>query len=321
MSRSNSNTNQADKSLGGWFYFWSFIWFVSILLIWFSVATRWWIYDCPYDFRMLFSSIEIEYWKNFGYFVGTLGVGPIAIYLASRRTKVAIIQVETDKAKLETEQSKTRNDRTKMINENFTKSVELLGSRSSAVRQGAVFSLQRLLVEKDLYPTIIRIITSFVRTQTNDKENNDSQIDIDSALLVIQERKSKNDGSYENNKLKDEAGRDGFLFDMSQSIIKDTDLSNTDFRGFNLSDCTFKGCTFENADFERAVLVGTDFGDANIKNAIFTDANISGNNPDEVKGNRICDLSGTHGLIQEQIDSAITNEFTKVPKGITLPKK
>ena len=186
---SKSNTNKANESLGGWFYFCSAIWFILILFGWFSIATRWWICNCPIDFVMLFKNIEIEYWKNFGYFVGTLGIGPIAIYLASVRTKVATIQVQTDKEKLETEKTKGRNDREKMINENFTKSVELLGNNSSAVRQGAVFSLQRLSGEKFLYPAIIRIITSFIRTRTNTEENNNqhsgSKIDIESALLVI----------------------------------------------------------------------------------------------------------------------------------------
>ena len=325
---SKSNTNKANESLGGRFYFCSAIWFILILFGWFSIATRWWIYNFPYDFRMLFSGIELEYWKNFGYFVGTLGVGPIAIYLASVRTKVATIQVQTDKEKLETEQSKGRNDREKMINENFTKSVELLGNKSSAVRQGAVFSLQRLSGEKFLYPAIIRIITSFIRTRTyteeNIEENNNqhsgSKIDIESALLVIKERKSKESDSYEEKQLQLENNQDreGFLFDMSQSFIEYTDLTYADLRGFNLSDCTFNGCDFSEADFERAVFAGTDFGDSDLTNANFKGAIISGNNP-AIPRNRVCDLSNTRGLTQEQIDSAITNEFTLVPVGINLP--
>ena len=325
---SKSNTNKANESLGGWFYFCSAIWFILILFGWFSIATRWWICNCPIDFVMLFKNIEIEYWKNFGYFVGTLGIGPIAIYLASVRTKVATIQVQTDKEKLETEKTKGRNDREKMINENFTKSVELLGNDSSAVRQGAVFSLQRLSGEKFLYPAIIRIITSFIRTRTyteeNIEENNnqrfDSKIDIESALLVIKERKSKESDSYEEEQLQLENNKDraGFLFDMSQSFIKYTDLTKADLRGFNLSDCTFKGCDFSGADFERAVFAGTDFGDADITNANFKGAVISGNNP-AIPRNRVCDLRETRGLTQEQIDSAITNEFTLVPVGINLP--
>ena len=327
--------------LGIVFWILSMVWFFLAILTWYLIANGWLAAvlenmsspsaNVPVKF---FSKVsDLEYWKNFGYFVGTLGVGPIAIYLASVRTKVAEDQLLTDRSKHETEREKVSNDRIKSVNETFAKSIELLGSKEIAVKQGAIYALARLSkLEKDtLHGTIVKIFVSFVRDQSKplslpihplistvtrgDAESETGSsveimplditnlpVDVETALYAIRDRDSGNE--YEIKKHGEaKAESVGYLFDMSNSKIFNADLDKSNFRGFNLSDTSFIGCSFVDANFANANLVSSVF-----INCTFERTNVAA-----------ADLSKVTGLTQQDKINLISSNLTKFSAELTQP--
>lgn len=321
MSNQSILNNQLNthSALGWRFWCLSILWFCMTITLWFFIANgaasdliAVISNNKPIkDVRFIANITELEYWKNFGYFVGTLGVGPIAIYLASIRTRVAAEQLSTDRSKLETEQERVANDRTKSVNEAFAKSIELLGGTQVTVRQGAIYALARLskLEESTLHATIVRIFVSFVRDQSKTFKAAQSTtpsstlpVDVETALYAIRDRNASND--YEHKKRVEAKDTSvGFLFDMSNSFLLNADLDRADFEGFNISDSKIEGCSFIDTKLSRANFVGTEFVDCD-----FTGATAEG-----------ADFSGAKGLTQSVIDQIKGNSLTKIPEGLTAP--
>jgi hypothetical protein len=319
----NAMSSSNVTKLGPWF------WISSVL--WVSVVVAWWYVVASGLAGKVIQISDSEHWKSFGYFVGTLGVGPVAIYLAAVRTRALAQQAVNDSSKVE-------NDYAKLTNENFTKSIELLGNSQASVRQGAIFALQRLLKEKDLYPTIILILCSFVRdtsqefkarlpndwssdipittasrgTQDSGIDTATSQktlpVDIEAALIVIRDRKSRDINDYESEKIRKRKINDPYLFDLSNSFILNNDLTEIDLRYFNISDCVFEGCVLQRADFSGANLSSTLFRESDLTDAQLKDAELGG-----------CDLFSSLGLMQNQINEARCDTTTKLPDGLTIP--
>ena len=288
--------------------------FWLIASIWISfVAVFWyWLFSGSLTF---ISVPEGESGYTFGYFIGALGVGVVAIVLAGRRTHTLMEQVQNDRSKVE-------QDRAKMINENFTKSVELLGHDKVAVRQGGVFALQRLLREQDLYSTVIRIIASFVRDQSQIfqkvRASSDSTlpVDVEAALIVVRDRKSTGPHDYESRKIREIQRQGGSIFDLSNSFLLNADLTKIDFRFFNLSDCVIEGCLLKDADLSGANLSSTTFRDAELDGANFDGAQIDGA---EFIGSS--NLKLVHGLMQTQIDVANGRSEIELPEGLIRPAR
>ena len=281
-----------------------------------------------------FNIADHEQWKTFGYFVGTLGIGPVAIYLAYLRAKSLAQQVANDRSRLENDRLKLENesktaldrlalDSKKITDENFTRAMELLGNDHAAVRQGAVFALQRLLGHDDLYSTILRIVCSFIRDKSKNqvvvvavsgiaasfKTETILSADVEAALVVVRDRKSSVPASVENKKIAARKTGDAYLFDLSNSMIVNMDLGDIDLRYFNVSDCRFIGCNLRRANFEGANLVSTVFGDSELAGANLSKAELAR-----------ADLSAVSGLAQTQIDVAFGSNGTKLPPGLTSPR-
>lgn len=235
---------------------------------------------------------------TFGYFIGALGVGAIAIVLAGRRTHTLMEQVENDRSKVE-------NDRAKTINENFTKSIELLGGEAVTVRQGGIYALQRQLREADLYPTIFRIVSAFVRDKSRQfqreqtSEDTTLPVDVEAALIVIRDRKTSDPHSYENKKIASRKPGDSYLFDLSNSYLLNIDLNEIDFRYWNLSDSKIVGCSLQRAKIEGANFSSSSFQDVDFTGVDFSKAILN----DGVTFEK-CTLSGVVGMTNEQLQKA-----------------
>lgn len=318
-SPASSEHLNTHAALGWRFGFVAVLWFLITIGLWFFIANgaisrllEILANRTPLGGLDPFANVtELEYWKNFGYFVGTLGVGPIAIYLASVRTRVAAEQLTTDRSKLDTERERVSNDRTKSVNEAFAKSVELLGNTQVTVRQGAIYALARLskLEEQTLHATIVRIFVSFVRDQSKEFKSKEHElasstlpVDVETALYAIRDRNAANE--YENrNRYKAKNSSVGFLFDMSNSFLLNADLDGADFEGFNLSDSKIEGCSFISTKLSRVNFVGTNF-----VNCDFSDANFEA-----------ADLTGVTGLAQTDLEATKGNSITKLPEGLSRP--
>ncbi len=92
---------------------------------------------------------------------------------------------------------------------------------------------------------------------------------------------------------------------LAQADATDSIFMRTDLRNANLLNTKFRKSNLSSADLSGDSLVLTDL----------TDANLEATNLDGA------DLSAATGITQSQIDSAIGNEQTKLPAGISRPSK
>ena len=257
------------------------------------------------------------------YFAGVV-IAPLGFILASIRTKISERQLI--------------NEKRRRIGEEFTSSVELLGHKTAAVRQGGIYALGALAnEEKEKYGTIIKIVASYIRETKKETETDEpviapDGIDIEAALSVI---KSRND------LLDIKSDKEGeYVFDLSNACIRNGDLSNTVLSKINMSDfiakdCVFKGTKFINtnmvaAQFSKCDFTESDFSNAQLSKAKFMEksckekcnfqgAILTGAELDDAELYD-ADLSGVIGLTQNQIDEAKGNKETILPPGIRHPK-
>jgi uncharacterized protein YjbI with pentapeptide repeats len=89
---------------------------------------------------------------------------------------------------------------------------------------------------------------------------------------------------------------------LSGANLSGANLSGTDLSGANLSKADLSGAGLPKADLSGANLSGAHFSRADLSGANLSGAHLSG-----------ADLSGAAGLSQDQVDSAFTDEATKLP--------
>ena len=102
--------------------------------------------------------------------------------------------------------------------------------------------------------------------------------------------------------------------DMSDAIAEDAIFSGAFMRGAKFHRADMAGANFEeaalsDADFRGAMLAGAVFGGAHADGANFSNADLSD-----------ADLGGTQFLKAEQIESALGDSDTKLPKGLVRPE-
>lgn len=125
---------------------------------------------------------------------------------------------------------------------------------------------------------------------------------------------------------------------LDGAIIMDANLSGAYLRGVSFRDAIFIGtnlsgavliCGFHGADFSDADLSGTTLSGATLGDAILSGANLSGAALNDAKlgdanlsGANLggADLSGAKQLTQEQVDSAIGDNTTKLPDHLHYPE-
>ena len=221
--------------------------------------------------------------RGMGLFVGAFIAAPFGLYLAHKRTDTLMQQ--------------TKNDGKRIISEEFSRSVVLLGNKKASVRQGGIYALGRLAKDdEEMHDTIMKIICSFVRGTKGTGEEKPiakpNGTDIEAALYVIRERKITQS-----------------RLDISNSILENGDLSNTNLVNSNLSDIDATGCIFKGTNFTKANLVSAKFGGGcDFGNAKFDQADVSN-----------ADLSKEDSITQEQVDAMCGNGDTKLPPNVSMP--
>lgn len=286
--------------------FWSFsiLWLCFVAIVWYYLFSK-----------------QIEWLKvpqgesgyTFGYFIGALGVGAVGLILLGRRTHAMLEQVENERSKVET-------DYRKMVNENFTKSIELLGQTEVTARQGGIYALQRLLDEKVLYSTLIRIISAFIRESSkkfkHEKAENEKTlpVDIEAALITIRDRVYSESYSWEVDKIsKRNVSETRPHFDLSNSYLINTDLVESDFRYFNISDSEIIDCDMRRFNFTGAIFSFSVFNGVELTGSDFTSTKLNGVNFINT------DLSNVIGLVQSQLDSALGSKNIQLPTSLKHP--
>ncbi|MGI9296593.1 MAG: pentapeptide repeat-containing protein [Gammaproteobacteria bacterium] len=226
-----------------------------------------------------------------GFYIAGLGIGPPGLYYAARRLE---------------------NDQKRRIGEEFTKSIDLLGHKYAAVRQGGIYALGFLAQDsKEYHPNAIKIVASYVRgTKTPQIELPDDKLpeansdkDADDQKLPAQKtdtgRQSAGTGKTDKNiniapdgvdveaalsviktrkqqwdKIPQRRGE--YAFDLSESVLLNGDLSNTSLRQVNLSQIDATRCVFNGTDFKGANMVAAIFRGCEFPEAKFIDAELGG---------------------------------------------
>lgn len=228
----------------------------------------------------------------------------LGLYLANQRTEALLKQSKTDSNRL--------------LAETFAKSIELLGHKEAAVRQGAIYALGKVAKENTGELVVITdTLCAFIRhNQANSNSiateiNKNLKIDIEAAIKTIVKLSSDFKAGDENST----------KYDLSNIYLSYADFSNAKLVNFNLSDAYFNECIFEKVNFSNSNLVGTQF----IK-ADFTEVEFNKETELSRKGQHIeTNLSSVKNLTREQLNKAtgVNNcKLTiKLPIELKAPKE
>ena len=157
-------------------------------------------------------------------------------------------------------------------------------------------------------------------------------IDLEAAVAVLRDRNKEFDriraGLLEDMapaKIKYEPECVGGRFDLSNSFLFNADFHHAHLGSVNFSDSRIHGCVFTEArmpmaNLVNANLVKSDFIKADLRCAMMRGANLTCAKLHKADI-RHTDLSEVIGITEEQISSAIGDEYTQLPAGIKRPEK
>lgn len=168
------------------------------------------------------------------------------------------------------------------VTDRYTKTIEQLGSGSLDVRLGAIYALERIMVDSPRdHPAIVEVLAAFIREHspvTTSPDNyrqsvtrSDGQrpnahtppaTDVRAALTVLGRRPI---GRAESGRL-----------DLRQTRLVSVDLSGADLSDADLRSADLSGADLSGADLHGADLSGANLRDADLPRAILHDARLPG---------------------------------------------
>jgi len=212
------------------------------------------------------------------------------------------------------------------ITERFTRAVEQLGNDEKLdVRLGGIYALERIARDsRTHYEPAIEVLSAFLREHADWRPPGDEKLglpdDLQAAAAVVGRRDRKHERpSYQLNLVQ---------VDLSHAWLGEADLAHArlnraklpavDLTGANLSGANLPGSDLtatelSGADLSSAYIAGATLFATNLSGANLSGANLSASDLWEADLSEV-DLSSVHGLTQEQLDSASTDERTKLPK-------
>jgi uncharacterized protein YjbI with pentapeptide repeats len=100
---------------------------------------------------------------------------------------------------------------------------------------------------------------------------------------------------------------------LSKAYLIEADLTGADLHGANLSGAFLRGANLSGAELSKAVLTEADLHEAKLTKVDLNEAKLTkvDLNEADLSG---ADLSSVRGLSQEQLNSAFTDEYTKLPE-------
>lgn len=219
--------------------------------------------------------------------LGLFAAAPFALWLAIWRARVADRQSKTAQQSL--------------LNEQYQKGAEMLGSAVLSVRLGGIYALARLAREhpKEYHVQIMRLLCAFVRRPSPEDSDvtDENEASLLSKLRLDLQEIMNEIGQRTNKQIEVEVQQEEY----SRLDLHSVKLSDAFFQAAYFSKVNFLGAVLNNAflkeaDLTGAVLVGADLTGANLKDSNLTGAEFS------VNGN----LPAV-GLTQNQIDVAVAD--------------
>jgi hypothetical protein len=225
------------------------------------------------------------------------------------------------------------------VTERFTKAIDQLGTTDDhgekvlETRMGAIYALERIASESETDDEpIMEILAAYVRQNSPLKEAKD-QDEGDEDVGDEDEFERVTHAAPDIQDCLDVIGRrprDRVLEDKRRRNLERTDLRGTTFRRANLVSVWFRQADLRGAFLREADLMDTSFVGADLRDVLFgeaesyepaknliatnfADANLEGA---DLRG---LDLTEALGLTQPQIDQAIGDETTKLPRDLKIP--
>ncbi len=252
-------------------------------------------------------------------------------------------------------QESARLAREGQLADRFTKAIEQLGAVDASgkkkleVRLGGIYALEGIANEsvRDHWP-IMEVLCTYVRVNAPapskgenplseerkpKKPAQDSQAsagavhpasDIQAILTVLGRRNREYEREAQYLDLRDTNLRGAdvskaniFSADLRRANLADADLSQADLSGAHLESADLSGADLSGAHLSGADLSGADLSGADLSGANLRGANLSAA---DLRG---ADLRGARYLTQEQIDAALGDSGTKLPKDekLRIPDK
>jgi uncharacterized protein YjbI with pentapeptide repeats len=161
------------------------------------------------------------------------------------------------------------------VTDRYTKAIEQLGSNYEDVRLGAIYALERIMIDSARdQPTIVEVLAAFVRGHaphrpSGDDEDPDSEYpefspssDIIAAVTVLGRRPQ---GREERGKV-----------DLKFTYLAYARLEHLNLSGMDLSNSVLYGTILTRADLGRAILTNANLSAARLVDANLTYANLIG---------------------------------------------
>jgi hypothetical protein len=217
------------------------------------------------------------------------------------------------------------------VTDRFTKAIEQLGEKGEqkiSVRLGAIYALERIAQEdRNEHWHIMRTLTAYVRENAESKRRCHEVTsprpcpDIEAALDVIGHRRRAYDPTDDLRLDLSSADLEGAYLsrlDLGDIVFWQTNLKNAHLQKADLESGFFAGVDLSGADLREAHLEWAHIQDAppykgNLKDAQLAGAHLEGTCLDSL------DLTQTKGLTQEQVDKAMGNSSTQLPKDLNMP--
>ncbi|WP_412074607.1 pentapeptide repeat-containing protein [Streptomyces xanthophaeus] len=159
------------------------------------------------------------------------------------------------------------------ITDRYTAAVENLGNKDSEdVRLGGIYALQRIMQDSPRdQPTVINVLTSFIRSQSAKQKQNRSETasDIAAAATVLTSRNPQLDGRIT------VSGEIEVSLDLRDADLQGIGLQGAQLAHANLSGANLTRTNLASADLTRAHLSDVDLTKANLDSADLTRAYLS----------------------------------------------
>lgn len=211
------------------------------------------------------------------------------------------------------------------ITERFTRAVEQLGNDEKLdVRLGGIYALERIARDsRTHYEPAIEVLSAFLREHADWRPPGNEELrlpdDLQAAAAVVGRRDRKHERpSYRLNLVQVDLSK-AWLgeADLAHARLNRAKLSAVDLTGANLSGATLSGADLtaaelSGADLSSGYITGANLFATNFSGADLSGADLSQSDLGEADLGE-ADLRSVRGLTQEQLDSAWTDERTKVP--------
>jgi uncharacterized protein YjbI with pentapeptide repeats len=181
------------------------------------------------------------------------------------------------------------------VTDRYTKAIEQLGSEHLGVRLGAIYALERIMIDSPRdHPTIVEVLAAFVRESARLPDTDDRDpdpeppatdlqaflrapgpvTDVQAALTVLGRRPS---GREERGRLN---LRSAYLpgADLTGADLRGVDLTSAHLHRADLRGADLTGAHLFFADLTRAIMSGANLTWANLSSADLTRANLTSAN-------------------------------------------